>query len=216
MAESEDIEILKRRGRRRLLGAIALVLLAVIVLPMVFDQEPKGTSLPVDVRIPGEDAAAPFAPKGAPPSAPQASPSPKEPAAVVPSKPDVKAEGAKTAKGEDATAAPHAPQSAPQEEKKSVATAAPAAPRAVDTKAAAKQEFIVPVVALANRDKLKAVTDRLKKAKLPYYTERVATAKGTVTRVRVGPYDRRESAERALKRLKELGFTPGAITTRSG
>jgi DedD protein len=59
--EQQDVETLKRRGRRRLVGAVALVLLAVIVLPMVFDPEPRGTA-PVSVRIPGEDET-PFAPK---------------------------------------------------------------------------------------------------------------------------------------------------------
>jgi DedD protein len=63
MAEEkqQDVETLKRRGRRRLVGAVALVLAAVIVLPMVFDPEPRGTA-PVSVRIPGEDET-PFAPK---------------------------------------------------------------------------------------------------------------------------------------------------------
>jgi DedD protein len=65
MAErQQDIETLKRRGRRRLVGAVALVLAAVIVLPMVFDPEPRGTA-PVAVRIPGEDET-PFAPKPPP------------------------------------------------------------------------------------------------------------------------------------------------------
>jgi len=41
MAEAQDVNTLKRRGRRRLVGAIALVLLAVIVLPMVFDTGPR-------------------------------------------------------------------------------------------------------------------------------------------------------------------------------
>ena len=59
--EQQDVETLKRRGRRRLVGAVALVLAAVIVLPMVFDPEPPGAP-PVSVRIPGEDEA-PFAPK---------------------------------------------------------------------------------------------------------------------------------------------------------
>ena len=62
--QKQDVETLKRRGRRRLVGAVALVLAAVIVLPMVFDPEPRGTA-PVSVRIPGEDEA-PFAPKPAP------------------------------------------------------------------------------------------------------------------------------------------------------
>ena len=60
--EQQDVETLKKRGRRRLVGAVALVLLAVIVLPMVFDPEPKSTLPPVSVRIPGENET-PFAPK---------------------------------------------------------------------------------------------------------------------------------------------------------
>jgi DedD protein len=63
MAEQQqDVDTLKRRGRRRLVGAIALVLLAIIVLPMVFDREPRQVSPPVSVRIPGEDDT-PFKPK---------------------------------------------------------------------------------------------------------------------------------------------------------
>jgi len=48
------------------------VLLAVIVLPMVFDPEPRNTLPPVSVRIPGENDAPPFAPK--PPPKPVAKP----------------------------------------------------------------------------------------------------------------------------------------------
>lgn len=44
------------------MGAVALVLLAVIVLPMVFDPEPRHALPPVSVRIPGENDA-PFNPK---------------------------------------------------------------------------------------------------------------------------------------------------------
>ena len=70
MAEAQDVDTLKRRGRRRLVGAVALVLLAVIFLPMVFDPEPRRPAPPVSVRIPGEDESA-FAPKLAPKAAPQ-------------------------------------------------------------------------------------------------------------------------------------------------
>src|ERR1041384_6283715 len=63
MAEQQqDVDTLKRRGRRRLVGAVALVLLAVIVLPMVFDPEPRPVAPAPTVRIPGEDAG-PFQPK---------------------------------------------------------------------------------------------------------------------------------------------------------
>lgn len=74
--QQQDVETLKRRGRRRLVGAVALVLAAVIVLPMVFDPEPRGTA-PVSVRIPGEDET-PFTPKPPPKNV--------EPAKVEPAK----------------------------------------------------------------------------------------------------------------------------------
>jgi DedD protein len=74
--EQQDVETLKRRGRRRLVGAVALVLAAVIVLPMVFDPEPKSTQPPVSVRIPGENEApiTKAAPKPAPKPVPKAEP----------------------------------------------------------------------------------------------------------------------------------------------
>src|SRR3954470_4177783 len=65
MAQEQDVETLKRRGRRRLVGAVALVLAAVIVLPMVFDPEPRRGAPAVSVRIPGEDES-PFKPKPVP------------------------------------------------------------------------------------------------------------------------------------------------------
>jgi DedD protein len=76
--QQQDVETLKRRGRRRLVGAVALVLLAVIALPMVFDPEPRNTLPPVSVRIPGENDA-PFNPKlpaKPPKSEPAAAPAP--------------------------------------------------------------------------------------------------------------------------------------------
>ena len=72
--QQQDVETLKRRGRRRLVGAVALVLLAVIVLPMVFDPEPRSSLPPVSVRIPGENDTA-FNPKG-PAKAAKAEPAP--------------------------------------------------------------------------------------------------------------------------------------------
>jgi len=76
MAEQQqDVDTLKRRGRRRLVGAVALVLLAIIVLPMVFDQEPRPVAPSPSVRIPGEDDA-PFRPK--PPAQKPAPPDKKD------------------------------------------------------------------------------------------------------------------------------------------
>src|SRR5438552_2007539 len=58
MADS-DVQIeLKKKARRRLVGAAALAVLAAIVLPMVMDQEPKPLTQDIQIRIPSQDAGA--------------------------------------------------------------------------------------------------------------------------------------------------------------
>lgn len=43
---------LRRRARRRLVGAVAIALAAVLILPMLFDPEPRPLGPDVDIRIP--------------------------------------------------------------------------------------------------------------------------------------------------------------------
>ncbi|HEY8101885.1 MAG TPA: SPOR domain-containing protein [Burkholderiaceae bacterium] len=45
----------KKRARRRLVGAIALVLAAIIGLPMIFDSEPKPVADDITIQIPSKD-----------------------------------------------------------------------------------------------------------------------------------------------------------------
>jgi len=51
----------KKRARRRLLGAVALVIGAVVFLPMVLDSEPKAPTQELSVDLPDKDT--PFTPK---------------------------------------------------------------------------------------------------------------------------------------------------------
>ena len=63
MSDLSDADLLlKKRARRRLVGAVAFAGLAAVVLPMVMDQEPKQQVQEVQIRIPGQDQA-PFTPK---------------------------------------------------------------------------------------------------------------------------------------------------------
>src|SRR5262245_9344808 len=57
---------LKRRARRRLIGAIVLVITMVIVLPLVLDSEPKPVARDIAVQIPSADSGTPFAGQIAP------------------------------------------------------------------------------------------------------------------------------------------------------
>ena len=221
MAETPDVDALKRRGRRRLIGAIALVLLAVIVLPMVFDAQPQQSTAPVSVRIPEEDAA-PFKPKVVPKSAPEKAAPPlvaPPPAAASSANALATGDASTPPPASEAPAFAPAPQAkpaptplaqpkaaAPPAEKASRATgSAPAAVPAVEG------SFYVPVAALADAGKLKELTGKLSAAKLPYFTQPVATAKGQVTRVRTGPFTSREEAARAVEKLKSLGLKPGNV-----
>ena len=87
--EASDI---RRRGRQRLIGAIALVMLLVVFVPMVLDPEPSPTRPEPSLAIPPRDKVAPLPPVPVepPPAAPQpaapvaAKPPPAQPAAKAP------------------------------------------------------------------------------------------------------------------------------------
>ncbi|HTP60585.1 MAG TPA: SPOR domain-containing protein [Burkholderiales bacterium] len=212
MAESEDVNSLKRRGRRRLVGAIALVLAAVIVLPMVFDSEPKGSAPPVSVRIPGEDDSG-FIPKVTP-KVPE-KPAVKTEEKAVEKAPEKAVEKVAEKAPEQAVEAPATEKAAPKIEiivkKGGDKPVPPTVDRAKAEAAIAGEQFVVQVGAFANPEKIKESTGKLAAAKFPYYTEQVPATKGPVTRVRVGPYSNREAAERENAKLEELGFKSNKI-----
>jgi DedD protein len=56
MSDPQETLDLRRRARRRLVGAIALVLALVIVPPMIMDLEPKPVATKLNVEIPSQDA----------------------------------------------------------------------------------------------------------------------------------------------------------------
>jgi DedD protein len=204
MADNEDVNALRRRGRRRLIGAIALVLAAVIVLPMVFDAEPRQNP-PLSVRIPGEDESV-FAPKA----------TPKEPAESAPAiatapQPNPAVDREPAAAPNQESAPPPKQESAPAPEPK----AQPRTPAKAEAATAGGAKFVVQIGAFREDGKVKEVADKLAAAKLPHYTEPVAIAAGTATRVRVGPYPSRQAAEQALRRLHELGFKGAKIVEQS-
>ena len=81
--EDNDAQLqLKKRARRRLVGAVAFAGFAAVVLPMIMDQEPKQATQDVEIRIPGQDEK-PFAPKFSSVPAPAAVPEAKVTPPVV-------------------------------------------------------------------------------------------------------------------------------------
>lgn len=217
---------LKKRARRRLVGAIAVVTVVAVGLPMVLDHDPKPVSQEIKIQIPSPDsgefkskvvpvqpdakpAAKPPLKSEAPPPPTLEKPAPeavKPPVAEVAPKPapaEPKKEAPKpVAKDPPKPAPKEPPKPAPRETPKPAA-AEPAKPAPA---APASEAFSVQVAALADADKVKQLQDAITKAGLKSYTEVVAIAKGNVTRVRVGPYPSRDAAEKAREQLKGIGL----------
>lgn len=78
-------------------------------------------------------------------------------------------------------------------------------------KAVAGRRFTVQVGAFSSANSARAVSERVVKAGLKPYEEVVKTANGSVTRVRVGPFDSREAAERAMSSLKAAGVSAALV-----
>lgn len=199
---------LKRRARRRLIGAVALTLAAVIVLPLLLEDEPPPAGqlevhMPPVVELP-KAGNAPITPI-APPSAPTA---PTGTASAAP--PVSRLAGADK---------PAPPVASPQpESKKYPATNAPE--KSVSNLASvdkpkpgpvekfqpliakpAASGFVVQLGAFSHADKAVELKNRVENLGLASYTDR----SGALTRLRVGPFSSREAAIEAAQRLSENG-----------
>ena len=81
---------LKKRARRRLVGAIVLVSVVAVVLPMVLDSEPKRTGQSVDIQIPSPDSGE-FKPQATAPGSSSAKAVPQAPPKAEPAQPEATA-----------------------------------------------------------------------------------------------------------------------------
>jgi len=188
---SDDVNLLRRRARRRLVGAIALVVLAVVVLPIILDQKPRSGPQELTVQIPSQDGG-PFKTRALPPlqSPPPAAQKADTPAAKAP----------------EPAAEPAAPAPAKSESAKAADK-----PRAKPKPA---QAFVFQLGVFANADNAKQLRERAAAAGVKSYTEQVKGQQGDQTRVRAGPFSSRGAAEKARDKLKSLGMDVGQVAQR--
>lgn len=220
---SEEEIQLRKRARRRLVGAIVLVTVAVVVLPMVLDSKPEQRNHEIEIRIPSEDAVDELPPQAALPEPPAA--------ARVPDS------GTSESQREEAAASqPTRPMpSSPVAGKDKLATSGPGSgissgAESARTSSAAADMFVVQLGAFSDpakaRQQLQSLASKEKDIKA--YTETIKTGKGTgargldnrkeaedseITRVRAGPFRTREEAEVVRERLRKLGFE-GVVTDK--
>lgn len=220
MADDDNLE-LKKRARRRLVGAAALALLAAIVLPMVMDQEPRPLNQDVQIQIPRQEgdnfAARPIAPHGeavppvaANPNTPAEPESPGTTPRVAPVPPAGVPDSASAASKPE-VAKPEAPKpETPKVEPPTKSAPPPAGESRAEAILSGKAEtFVVQLGAYKDEANVASLRTKLKAEGFNTYTEKIADK----TRVRVGPYPSRDAAEKAAGHLRQLGLN-GVVTVR--
>ena len=214
-AASDEEAQLRRRARRRLIGAVTLVTVMVVALPMVLDGESKQSGQDIAINIPSPGSSGEFASRIVPAPAlpsPQAEKAVQAPVSaetqIPPLVPPAKAEETVKSPAADAVEpAPAAREPAPQPKRQDEkpATAIP------------RQEgapFVIQLGAFANLANAKERQSKLTALKVKFYTETVKTPSGDKLRVRAGPYATRQEAERAQAKLKAAGIQDGVVAEK--
>lgn len=196
MAEADTDLELKKRARRRLVGAVVLAILAAVLLPIMMDQTPPPALSDIQVQIPPANLVQSLGAQTTKPDATQAGEDEK-PAAKAAPKPQ-------------ATPEKTAPITVVENMQKPAAPAASAAPRASAPAASANQSksaWIVQMGAYRDPTYAKNMQAKLKSLGYPNYTEPYIPADGIKRlRVRAGPFPTRAAAEQARERMKKLGM----------
>lgn len=208
---------LKVRARHRLIGAIALVVVLVVVLPMIFDSAPRQEKSEVAIQIPAPESAPPFNPKLEPPARTEKSAAP----ASLDVKPAPQGQSANSV-ARSATAPAMAPAVVTELPAESVKPAdvvkkpeehpeeKPVPPKVATATQAKADKFVVQLGVFANPDNAKQVETKLKDNNIHYYTEVLKSPAGAV-RVRAGPFASRSEAEEVRTQLKLAGLTGGVV-----
>jgi DedD protein len=193
-APSDDATQLKKRARRRLIGAMALALLAAVTLPMVMDHKPAPPLKDIQVRIPSPDEG--VTQRVAPQAAKPVEKSESKPIAKIEPKPEPKLEARPEVKPEvKAEIKPEVKPEAKPETK----------PENRQEAKATSESWEVQLGAYQEPGRVKLLVGKLKELGIPTYTEKVETPGGVRTRVRAGPFPTQEAAESARVRIKIVG-----------
>jgi DedD protein len=195
---SEELQ-LKKRARRRLVGAIALVLFVIVFLPMFLDNEPRKMSQDISINIPS------LAEQESRESEPEPEPEP-EPVSPEP----LRFRPVESSAGNDQTE----PEPVQQARSNSEPTrsAADKIPTAQTNKGSVDDGFVVQLGAFSDAGNATRLAAKVRENRFKAYTQVVSTANGERTRVRVGPYPTRAAAEDARERLKSRKLTFGEPT----
>lgn len=60
-AQTENVEVMRKRAKHRLIGAAVLVLLGVVGFPLLFDTQPRPVAVDIPIEIPAKNTVKPLA-----------------------------------------------------------------------------------------------------------------------------------------------------------
>lgn len=219
--QENDVQLqLKKRARRRVVGAVAFVSVVAVVLPMVMDHEPRHVVHDVEIRIPGQDEKS-FAPKFAAaqveksndPVPVLASPPASEPVAKlvesVKSKPDSLPEKQSVKVEKPVEKTPPKPVdktvAKPDDAKRAAAILSG---QSAEAKPVEKSgEYLILIGAFTNEANVKNIKTKLGEQGIKTFTEPLETPQGKKIRVRAGPFSSRDVAEKALEKMQRIGVS---------
>jgi len=204
MAE-KDNEPTRFDPRHRIIGAIIVVSLAVILIPMILDERDAPSQLKEATGIPqrpGESETSetkvvvtPLDELGAE----KRSGTPEAGAAVAPAPEAPKLEGKPGTSPK--------PETAPAASERATPVAPPPEPAEKAPPASAAAGWYVQVGVYSNRENAQRVVEKLKGRGFAVVTDTVKIEGGKATRLRVGPYRDKGAAERGAARIeKETGL----------
>lgn len=213
---SEEEALLRKRARRRLVGAITLVILSVVFLPMILDSEPKQEQQEIDILIPSEDSVGEVSSWMMPGESfddMNTSAGVEEPLPF--STPEFSQTEDDTAELYGASPIP-IPASKPQYSKPAIQVARSESPKAEVPKVEVPKvdgAFVIQLGAFADPSKARQQQQSLAASGVDAYTETIKVGGNEMVRVRVGPFPTRKAAEEGYEKLKKLGLS-GVVTSR--
>lgn len=193
----------KQRARRRLIGAVVLLAVAIIVLPIIFEHKPRPVSEDVAVKV-ANGQGQNQKPKV---EARKADPLPPAPAARNDAALDAGEEIVSTPSNGSAGAGADKPRADDAKPETRVAEARPAAKVDKPAEKATSGKYLILIGAFASEERAKNWLVKLKESKVPAYVEKKMVADGERNLLRAGPFSDRESAEAAEKRVRAIGLT---------
>lgn len=238
--EAASVQAARTRARRRLIGAAVLVGVGIIGFPLLFETQPRPIAVDIPIEIPSRDQAAPLklpsakasgavvakpaestpatvatasapatapapAPTPAPAQAAMAEPVPASPAASGPVEREI-IETPPPARAGASAAQREAQRAQSILEGKPVAAATPTA------SAPKSARYVVQAGAYTDSAALREARQKVEKLGLKTYTQVIESDAGSRTRVRVGPFDSREEADKAAARIKSAGLAANVLT----